>query len=120
MSDPKTKLDDAGDQTTPVEQKIKVQVPELLGEVTYEYSNLVRLASSETDVRLAFGDITPTGKLVPKFGVALSPAVAKSLLKALTRIIESLEERLGAEIQQHQGIEIVVDVEGPPATKEHG
>ena len=120
MRDPKTKTDNASDPTTPADPEINVEIPELLGEVAYEYSNLVRLASSRTDVRLAFGDITPTGKLAPKFGVALPPSVAKSLLKALARIIDSIEERLGAEIPLYDNIQIVVDVEKPPANDTQG
>ena len=101
------------DSTEPVHERIRVELPELLGEVGYEYSNLVRLASSKTDLRLAFGDVTPAGKLNPKFGVVLSHTVAKALLLALTRTIETVEEQLGSEIPAQQGIEISVQ---PPET----
>ena len=113
MSDPNLKPDDAtkSDDPTVPEKKITVKLPDVLGQVTYEYSNLARLACSKTDVRIAFADVTPVGKLVPKFGAVLSPAVAKSLLEALTRIIKTLEQRLGSEIPPHEGLEIVIDAE---------
>ena len=119
MSDVKASQDQepsaTPDSTEPVHQRIQVELPELLGEVAYEYSNLVRLASSKTDLRLAFGDVTPTGKLNPKFGVVLSHNVAKALLTALTRTIETVEGQLGSEISPQQGIEINVQPPEVPA-----
>jgi hypothetical protein len=55
----------------------------------------VRLSSNKWDLRLAFGEIGPTGKLEPRTGVILPHLVAKGLMRALGRIIENIEGKIG-------------------------
>lgn len=104
------------DPTTPTEAEVKmVELPELLGKVEYVYTNHARLSTSKWDIRIAFGDIDPTGHLEPKFGVILPHIVAKGLLKALTRMVEATEKRLGEIIDPTEDtIEIAVEAEVPP------
>ncbi len=85
----------ATDPTTVQSLEKTIELPELLGLVDFQCSNFVRLASNSADVRIAFGDLGPTGKMTPRTGFALSHAVAKSLQKALSRQIETLEEKYG-------------------------
>jgi len=92
----------------PVRQNISVEVPELLGLVDFQYCNFVRLASNNTDVRIAFGDIGPTGKLTPRDGFALSPIVAKSLHKALGGQLSKIESEHGPIPESPVEIQILV------------
>lgn len=73
----------------------EVELPEILDKVEYVYSNHVRLSASKWDIRFAFGDIGPTGEVRPLSGVVLPHLVAKALLKALQRMVESTEKRMG-------------------------
>lgn len=64
-----------------------------------EFANHVRIAVSETDVRLFFGDGFPTStgeiSITENFSVALAPQHAKAVLINLTRIVEGYEKLFG-------------------------
>ncbi|MDA1313742.1 MAG: hypothetical protein O2968_10440 [Acidobacteria bacterium] len=109
MSEPR----EQDDATEPIEQTKTLELPELLGLVDYQCSNYVRLSSNSADVRLAFGDIGPTGNLVPRSGFALSPIVAKALHKALGRQLEQVEEKSGPIPDGPLEIKVVVPVAKP-------
>jgi hypothetical protein len=72
-----------------------LELADISDKVPYTYVNHVRLASNKWDVRLAFGDIGPTGKLEPRIGVILPHIVAKGLMRALGRIVENIESKHG-------------------------
>jgi hypothetical protein len=64
-----------------------------------EFSNHIRIAMSETDIRFVFGESLPTssGEIIvtERFGVALAPQHAKGLLSSLARLIGEYEKAFG-------------------------
>ena len=84
------------------DHEIAAHLPEILDKVQYEYANHARLASNKWDVRIAFGEIGPTGVLTPKTGVILPHIVAKGLAAALDRIVKKVEERIGEIVDPDQ------------------
>jgi hypothetical protein len=74
---------------------VDVSSKEILDKVQYIYSNHARLSSSKWDVRIAFGEIGPTGQVEGRCGVVLSHVAAKNLAAALDRVVKALEQRIG-------------------------
>lgn len=106
MNDDDVKNGDAtapADPTEPITIRHSFQIPEILGNVDYVYSNHARLSSNKTEIRFAFGDIDPTGKLIPGAGIILPHVVAKSFSKALLRVIEEAEKTMGEIIDPTEG-----------------
>ena len=101
------------DLATPESEGVAIEVPEILDKVEYLYANHSRLATSKWEVRLAFGEIGPTGETKPKVGVVMSHLHAKSLLNALSRILKALEDRIG-EIKDPDETKAEMLVEGQP------
>jgi hypothetical protein len=73
----------------------QVELKQVLSDVEYSYANHAALASSKWDIRIAFGDITPDGKVTPSRGVIIPFLVAKNLARALQRMVDSVEESIG-------------------------
>lgn len=106
-SEETTKPNPAGVEHT----QYRVEIPEVLDLVEYAYANHARLSANKWDIRIAFGDIGPTGKLSPAIGVVLPHLTAKKLLEALGRMVEAAEAKLGHPIEDpDDGGEVQSDV----------
>ena len=77
-------------------------LPEILDKVPYLYVNHARLSSNKWDIRVAFGEIGPTGQLEPRSGVILPHITAKGLAAALARVVKAVEERVGEIVDPDQ------------------
>jgi hypothetical protein len=68
---------------------------QVLSDVDYTYANHAALASSKWDIRIAFGDIAPDGKVTPSKGVIIPFLMAKNLARALQKMIDGVEDLVG-------------------------
>ena len=104
-----------GDSTTEVvkEEKLRVEIPEILDKVVYSYSNHARLSANKWDIRIAFGDLGPTGEVRPVNGIVLPHLTAKGLLAALARMVEVTEKRLGGPIEDPDDGKIEIQIDAP-------
>jgi len=78
-----------------LEQEHSLEVKDIRGEVNYVYVNNSQFSASHTDLHIAFGEAIPSAGVQPRVGVAMSLHHAKTFLVVFSRVLESVEEKIG-------------------------
>ena len=88
--------EDAGPELDLKTESITIEVPDILGEVDrYSYVNLMRVASTGNDIRIAVADLNPISKKpTGAIGIVMSHEYARKFVRALNSVVDSLDKQL--------------------------